>query len=181
MRPVGPVRGALSAVPALAQHRRQLRLPGLSSLLNAKPQAHRQCRWQRVVQHPQTTIYGVVADVESYSEFLPWCMSSQVRERGRDAEGHETLKTEIGVGFSAISSQFRSEVTLAPFTRVHAVSESNEFINHLSFTWEFAPLGERACRLDLILGASAQPLLSCDRRPLACAALPPESRRSSCA
>eukprot|EP00900_Chrysochromulina_parva_P014143 jgi/Chrpa1/2272/Chrysochromulina_OHIO_Genome00005671-RA len=61
----------------------------------------------------------------------------------------------MGVGFDSgpvpLRSTFRSTVTLEPLTRVRAVSESNAFIDHLIFSWEFAPIGERSTRLDLQL------------------------------
>ena len=78
-----------------------------------------------------------------------------VHRRETDANGAGKLYTEIGVGFEAgampLRSSFHSVVTLDPLHRVHAVSEPNKYIEHLSFTWDFAPLGERSCRLDLQL------------------------------
>ena len=35
--------------------------------------------------------------------------------------------------------------------RIRAESRPNEFIEHLVFTWDFRPVGERTCRLDLTL------------------------------
>ena len=111
--------------------------------------------WQRVVHYPQSTIFEAVARVGDYSLFLPWCMSSRVLTRTEGAAGSETLTTEMGVGFDSgpvpLRSTFRSTVTLEPLTRVRAVSESNAFIDHLIFSWEFAPIGERSTRLDLQL------------------------------
>ena len=38
-----------------------------------------------------------------------------------------------------------------PMARIRAESRPNEFIEHLVFTWDFRPVGERTCRLDLTL------------------------------
>jgi coenzyme Q-binding protein COQ10 len=133
-------------------HRRSF-LPGLSNLLKTAEQRRRTESWQRVVQHPRATIFRVVADVGSYSEFLPWCIGSRVLERTVSADGAgEQLSTEISVGFELLQSSFFSSVTVSPDRGcVHAVSEPNDYMEHLSFTWQFAPVGETACRLDLEL------------------------------
>ena len=106
-------------------------------------------RWQRVVPHRAESIYHAVADVEHYSEFLPWCTSSRVVERADSA-----LHTEVTVGYASVSSTFASRVELTPLQRVHAVSEPNEYIDHLSFTWEFAALNDHACRVEIGLDFS---------------------------
>lgn len=126
-------------------------LPGLGALLATPEQRRRSQKWQRVVPHPQETIYGVVAQVDAYEQFLPWCMSSRVLRGSTDAAGAGELGTEIRVGFELLQSTFTSNVSLSPSERVHAVSEPNEYMEHLTFTWEFAAVGADACRLDLEL------------------------------
>jgi coenzyme Q-binding protein COQ10 len=124
----------------------------LLNLLNKAQQKDASSQhWQRVVPHPISTIYRAVAEVDAYDQFLPWCMKSEVLKRSVAADGSGELQTEIMVGFRHMSAAFNSRVNLVPLQRVHAVSEANEFIEHLSFTWEFGAIGERACRLDLTL------------------------------
>lgn len=132
-------------------------LPGLTGLLKTTEQRQRREQWQRVVQHPQETIYKVVADVGAYHEFLPWCLSSRVLEQTTAPASSETtpasseLSTEISVGFELMRSSFFSQVTLTPNETVHAVSAPNDYLEHLTFTWSFAPVGDNATRLDLEL------------------------------
>ena len=78
---------------------------------------------QRVVSHPVDRIFGVVADVGRYDEFLPFCTGSRVVQRG---EG--TLSTEISVGYGPLVSNFSSRVHLEPLRRVHAVSDPSELL-----------------------------------------------------
>ena len=128
-------------------------LPGLSKLAGQSVARHRSHQWQRVIQFPPGTIYSVVADVSAYDQFLPFCIASKVAERQVDDEGNATLQTGIRVGFATMQSQFSSTVTLTPLKRVHADCQPNEYLENLSFSWDFSPVGERACRLDLRLGA----------------------------
>ena len=134
--------------------RRHLVLGNIFGKLGNKPSGQAQ-KWQRVVHYPRSTIYEAVSSVGDYSKFLPWCISSRVLSRELDVTGAGTLTTEMGVGFDSgpmpMRSTFRSTVTLEPLTRVHAVSEPNEFIDSLVFSWEFAPIGERSTKLDLQL------------------------------
>ena len=123
-------------------------LPGLGQIVDRR----RTQKWQKVVPHPTATIYRAVSEVESYAAFLPWCTRSQVLTRSVDETGSGELRTEITVGFQSLTSKFRSRVDLTPLQRVHAESEANEYIEHLSFTWDFGALGDQACRLDLKLG-----------------------------
>ena len=138
---------AASLQPAATLHRPVRHfLPGLGKLM-AEGGMRRTQKWQRVVPHQTETIYSAVAEVERYASFLPYCISSKVLERTSDDE----FRTEIAVGFSGLTSKFCSRVELTPLKRVHAESEANEFIENLSFTWDFGDVGEKACRLDLQL------------------------------
>lgn len=114
----------------------------------------RQQRWQKVVQHPVSTIYRAVAEVEQYSSFLPWCTNSSVIDHSLDIGGAGELKTDITVGFRSLTASFNSTVHLTPLQRIHAESEPNDYIDHLRFTWEFGEIGERVTRCDLTLDFS---------------------------
>jgi coenzyme Q-binding protein COQ10 len=119
---------------------------------------------QKVVRYPVATIYKAVSAVDEYSEFLPWCLSSRVLARmssaaaqgdGSAAPAEEKLTTEIEVGIASLSAQFGSTVTLLPNERVHAVSEPNKYLEKLTFTWQFAPIGEQVRLTPKVDGAKA--------------------------
>lgn len=85
-------------------------LPGLMAGLSSPQQRRRTQKWQRVVHHPRETIYEVVAAVDEYAQFLPWCMDSRVLTRDVDEHGVGELSTEIRVGFELMQSTFSSKV-----------------------------------------------------------------------
>jgi ribosome-associated toxin RatA of RatAB toxin-antitoxin module len=135
-------------------------LPGLGQLLKKSEGEgmRRTQRWQRIVPHRTATMFRAVSAVEEYASFLPWCISSHVMNRSVDEpSGVEHLETEISVGFQTLRSKFSSRVQITPMTRVHAESDANEYMEHLSFTWDFGSLGDKSCRLDLMLGACPAP------------------------
>lgn len=128
-------------------------LPGLGQLLKAgsgESSLRRTQRWQRIVPHRRSTIFRAVADVEEYADFLPWCLSSRVLERSDgETSGETELQTEITVGYQALKSTLSSRVTVSPMTRVHSESAANEYVEQLSFTWDFQDIGEQTCRLEM--------------------------------
>lgn len=66
----------------------------------------------RRVRHRAAQMFDLVADVESYPEFLPLCTGMRVRRRVASGEGVETIVAEMQVGYKAIRESFTSRVTL---------------------------------------------------------------------
>ncbi len=58
---------------------------------------------QRVIAYTPAQLYGLVADVEKYPEFLPWCLAARVRRRQREngrEEGSDTIVADLVIGFT---------------------------------------------------------------------------------
>lgn len=62
---------------------------------------------QRQLPYAPRQLYDLVADVDSYPEFLPWCVAARVRERD---EKH--VVADLVIGFKMIRERFTSKVTL---------------------------------------------------------------------
>ena len=56
-------------------------------------------------------MYGLVADVERYPEFLPLCEALTVRSR-KERDGKTLLIADMTVGYKAIRETFTSQVLL---------------------------------------------------------------------
>jgi ribosome-associated toxin RatA of RatAB toxin-antitoxin module len=88
-------------------------------------------------------MFDLVASVEEYPEFLPWCGGAEVHQRSEDG-----MVASIRIAYKGISQSFttenrherphRIEMKLrdGPFSRLHGV-------------WTFKALTESACRVDL--------------------------------
>lgn len=64
---------------------------------------------ERIVPFQPRQMYDLVADVDSYPEFLPWCTGARIRER------KETLiVADLIIGYKMIRERFTSRVTLKP-------------------------------------------------------------------
>lgn len=54
-----------------------------------------------------TQLYDLVADIESYPQFLPWCVAARNRSRKDNV-----LVSDLMIGFKMFRERFTSEVTL---------------------------------------------------------------------
>ncbi|HWG05707.1 MAG TPA: type II toxin-antitoxin system RatA family toxin [Beijerinckiaceae bacterium] len=66
----------------------------------------------RRVRYSAAQMFDLVADVESYPQFLPLCQALRVRRRAESGEGVGTIIAEMEVGFRGIHQSFTSRVTL---------------------------------------------------------------------
>lgn len=78
-------------------------------------------------------VYDVVAAVENYSQFVPWCQRSAVLVRR--PPGY--LEAELEVGFQMFVERYTSKVTLHCPTAVHSRVDDSTLFSHLTNKWEF--------------------------------------------
>jgi coenzyme Q-binding protein COQ10 len=69
-------------------------------------------RTSRRVRHTAENMFDLVADVETYPQFLPLCQSLAVRSRDVDPAGNGTIVADMQVGYKAVRESFMSRVTL---------------------------------------------------------------------
>lgn len=100
----------------------------------------------RLVQYPAALMYAIVADVERYPEFLPWCVGLRVLSRERIG-GHDRLLAEMLVGFGALRERYTSRVVLDAVEHTVDVMQTDGPFRQLESHWHIAPDGE-GCRVD---------------------------------
>jgi coenzyme Q-binding protein COQ10 len=92
---------------------------------------------RRVVAFSPRQLFDLVADVEHYPDFLPWCSAARVRKR----EGNVEI-AELVIGFGPFHEKFVSRVTLAPDHAsgpcIHTVGIEGPF-RKLTSRWLFHP------------------------------------------
>ena len=97
---------------------------------------------KRLVPYTADQIFDLVADVERYPEFLPWCLGARVRERGAN-----TITADLLIGFRMVRERFTSRVTLDRPRRID-VSYTHGPFRYLNNHWEFIPQPGGSCVID---------------------------------
>lgn len=104
---------------------------------------HSECR---ILPYTADLMYAVVADVEKYPEFLPWCLGLRVLSRERVNE-RERLLAEMLVGFRALRERYTSRVVLDAAARTVDVTQTDGPFRQLDSHWRFTQQNE-GCRVD---------------------------------
>ena len=86
----------------------------------------------RLLPYTPAQVFAVVADVERYPEFLPWCVACRVKKR----ESATSFTADLAVGFKMVREQFTSRVTLDPHKAITVEYLTGPF-EHLRNTWGF--------------------------------------------
>ncbi len=95
-------------------------------------------------------MYALIADIEAYPAFLPWCSATRIRGR-RPIEGGEVIDADMVISFKVFRERFGSRVTLRPESRQIDVSYLDGPFRYLDNHWTFAPATETACDVDFFV------------------------------
>ena len=92
-------------------------------------------------------MYAIVADVERYPEFVPWCVALRILKRETDGP-REILLCETVVGFRGLREKYTSRVTATPREHRVDVEQVDGMFRKLDTHWKFTPQDEKSCRVD---------------------------------
>ncbi|GLS99036.1 ubiquinone-binding protein [Sphingobium jiangsuense] len=87
-------------------------------------------------------MFGLVADVQSYEQFLPWVSAIRVR-----SDSATEMVADMIVGFKGLSESFTSRVHKERPHHIH-VDYLDGPLKHLSNDWRFRPDGQGGVLID---------------------------------
>ncbi|XP_036945096.1 coenzyme Q-binding protein COQ10 homolog, mitochondrial [Acanthopagrus latus] len=111
----------------------------------------------RTLEYTPEQMYNVVARVDQYQHFVPWCKKSRV-VKGRNGD----IRAELEIGFPPISERYTSEVTVVPNHKVRAVCTDGSLFSHLETIWRFAPGAKdlpNSCKVEFYVSFEFRSLL----------------------
>ncbi|MGF1640701.1 MAG: type II toxin-antitoxin system RatA family toxin [Rhodospirillales bacterium] len=113
----------------------------------------------RIVLAPADRVFDIVADVESYPDFLPLWREARILERNGNR-----YRTEQEVGIAKIRATFVTDTELRRPTRIE-VSSGDPMFREFFIFWDLSSFGN-GCRIEMALACevAARPLqLAIDR------------------
>jgi coenzyme Q-binding protein COQ10 len=103
-------------------------------------------RETRLLPYTAEQMFDLVADVQRYPEFLPWCMGARIRE-----QTPEMLLADLMIGFKMVRERFSSRVWLDRDAMKIRVEYINGPFRSLQNDWTFHPTPEGGCRIEFYL------------------------------
>ena len=104
----------------------------------------------RIVDHTADEMFNLVADVESYPQFLPMCEALNIRSR-KERDGKTLLVADMSVGYKAIHETFTSQVLLNPEAKMIDVSYIDGPFRYLDNRWRFEDQGGGKSAVDFAI------------------------------
>ena len=105
----------------------------------------------KILKYKPEQMFDLVADVNSYPKFLPWCSAARIHSSNMIGK-NEVLEADLVISFKVFREKFASKVTLirsenrilteyidGPFKRMHSTwhFEGLEFGSEVSFYVDF--------------------------------------------
>jgi coenzyme Q-binding protein COQ10 len=100
---------------------------------------------RRRLPYSPEQLFDLVADVERYPEFLPWCVGARVRERTPGL-----VVADLLIGYRMVRERFTSRVILDRPGRID-VSYSDGPFRYLDNHWLFQPEPDGGCTIDFFV------------------------------
>lgn len=92
---------------------------------------------ERFLPYQPEDLFDLVADIESYPKFLPWCSAARINDRDGDI-----VFAELVINFKAFRESYISRVELHKDTKEISVSLVQGPFQHLQNEWKFSPHGK---------------------------------------
>jgi coenzyme Q-binding protein COQ10 len=100
---------------------------------------------KRIVPYTATQMFDLVAAVDKYPEFLPWCVASRIAKREGDI-----FYADLVIGYKMVREKFTSRVTLDRPGHIH-VEYMDGPMKHLTNHWRFTDHGDGTCIIDFLV------------------------------
>lgn len=97
---------------------------------------------KRVLPYSKEQLFDLVAQVDRYPEFLPWCLGCRVKSRT-----DEQVVADMVIGFKVFREGFTSRVHLNKPDRVDVAYENGPF-KYLDNHWIFNDMGDGTTEID---------------------------------
>ena len=98
---------------------------------------------QKILPYTPEQMFDLVAAVDQYKKFVPWCVGSRINKW----EGDNIFYADLVIGYKMIRERFSSKVMLERPDRIH-IQYLEGPLKHLTNEWRFIPEADGHCKID---------------------------------
>lgn len=98
---------------------------------------------RKTLPYTPKQMFDLVADVESYEKFAPWCSKSRITKR----QSKNVFFADMVVGYKLFKEKFSSKVILEPSKHIYIEYQKGP-LKHLVNHWRFSEGPGGSCIID---------------------------------
>ena len=101
----------------------------------------------KTVNYSKDQMFDLVADIDRYDEFLPWCNNSKIINTSIK-DDIKIVIADLEIGYDQFVYTYRSEVILHKDKSEINVRNLDGPFKYLENNWKFITLGESECEIE---------------------------------
>ncbi|MAQ71440.1 MAG: ubiquinone-binding protein [Alphaproteobacteria bacterium] len=95
---------------------------------------------KRHVPYSQAQMFDLVASVDTYKDFAPWCVASRIKKW----DGPDVFYADLVIGYKMFRERFSSKVVLERPDCIYIEYQKGP-LKHLQNRWKFEDMGDNTC------------------------------------
>ena len=105
----------------------------------------------KIVDFTDIQMFDLVADIDSYDLFLPWCNNSRIIESSKIDSDNDYVIADLEIGYKNLVYIYRSAVSLNRKNLIIDVEFVDGPFNHLVNKWSFKMTEGNQCEIDFFI------------------------------
>jgi len=105
----------------------------------------------KIVDFTDIQMFDLVADIDSYDLFLPWCNNSRIIESSKIDNDNDYVIADLEIGYKNLVYIYRSAVSLNRKNLIIDVKFVDGPFKHLVNKWNFKQTKENTCEIDFFI------------------------------
>ena len=106
---------------------------------------------KKTVNFTAKQMYELVADIDNYREFLPWCNDSKIIEVTNINNEKKTLIANLEIGYKDLVYTYRSKVLLKKQELTIKVDFVHGPFKNLDNSWIFKKIDDQSCEIEFFI------------------------------
>ena len=106
---------------------------------------------KKIVNFTAKQMYELVADIDNYREFLPWCNDSKIIEVTNIDNEKKTLIADLEIGYKDLVYTYRSNVLLNNQKLTIKVDFVHGPFKNLDNSWIFKKIDDQSCEIEFFI------------------------------